>query len=221
MPKNVTVQVGDELVSKMEKLPDINWSQVMRNCLEEYCSSRLPSPETKGELMEGLHNFLSEKLPTTDKDKEKAREEEIARFRKKWGTLDSKGNDEEPSHKYVTILKTQEVKLGEQTVELQISNSRVLTSLRGLLEKGFGKYDINLYEKNLELLIEYFKSKDFTIAEENLLQTGVMHHVLKTYGAKGREQWRELTRKGYQYFGLFAADKEDRVFIAYREVRPK
>lgn len=41
MPKNVTVQVGDELAAKMDKLPDVNWSQVVRGCLERYCDTRL------------------------------------------------------------------------------------------------------------------------------------------------------------------------------------
>jgi len=41
MPKNVTVQVGDELAEKMSKLKDANWSQVIRSCLERYCNIRL------------------------------------------------------------------------------------------------------------------------------------------------------------------------------------
>ena len=41
MGKNVTVQVGDELAAKMEKLSDVNWSEVVRGCLERYCSVRL------------------------------------------------------------------------------------------------------------------------------------------------------------------------------------
>ena len=39
--KNVTVQVGDDLATKMEKLPDVNWSQVVRDCLDRYCNIRL------------------------------------------------------------------------------------------------------------------------------------------------------------------------------------
>jgi len=39
--KNVTVQVGDELAAKMEKLPDVNWSQVVRICIQKYCNIRL------------------------------------------------------------------------------------------------------------------------------------------------------------------------------------
>ena len=48
-----------------------------------------------------------------------------------------------------------------------------------------------------------------------------MRYVLKVFGARGREETRELAQKGYSYFGLFAADKEDHVFITYREVKVK
>lgn len=41
MGRNVTVQVGDELGAKMEKLSDVNWSEVVRGCLERYCNLRL------------------------------------------------------------------------------------------------------------------------------------------------------------------------------------
>jgi predicted transcriptional regulator len=210
MPKNITISISDELATKMDSMPEINWSEVCRQAITNYIEEK--EPKQKGELIEGLENYLSGKLPLTE-DKEKIRREEIERFTKKWGNPDSVSSDEEISHNYVTLLKTQKSKLGNTFVELEISNSR--------LKKESGKYDINLYDKNLEPLIEYFKSKGFTIAEENLLQSGVMHHVLKTYGSKGREEWRQLASRGYQYFGLFALDKEDCVFIAYREVKPK
>jgi hypothetical protein len=41
MVKNVTVQVGDDLAAKMEKLLDVNWSQVVRSCIQQYCNIRL------------------------------------------------------------------------------------------------------------------------------------------------------------------------------------
>lgn len=41
MPKNVTVQVSDDLSAKMQQLPDVNWSAVLRQCIERYCNTRL------------------------------------------------------------------------------------------------------------------------------------------------------------------------------------
>lgn len=218
LPRNITVSISDELAREMDAKPEINWSEVCRQCISKYVGKR---NEEKGELLKGLEEFLKTKLPKPE-EKESVRNAEVERFTKKWGTPNYKTNEDvEPP--YVSLEKTQKVNLGNQTVaELKISNARVLAKgTRERVEKGFGKYDINLYNKNLEPLVEYFKSKGFTIAEENLLQTQVMHHVLKTYGSEGRERARELGIKGYQYFGLFAADKDDYVFIAYREVKPK
>jgi len=218
LPKNVTISISDDLAEKMDAMPEINWSEVCRQCISKYIEER--EPEEKGELLKGLEEYLkTHKLPKPE-EKESVRKAEVERFTKKWGKPDYVTNTEEEPY-YVTIQKKQEVKHGDQVIaELDISNSRVLASgVHERVEKGFGKYDINLYDKNLEPLVEYFKSKGFTIAEENLLQTGVMHYVLKTFGSQSREQWRELANKGYHYFGLFAADKEDYVFIAYREVK--
>jgi predicted CopG family antitoxin len=214
----VTLSVPDDFYEKLEKHKDrLNYSDIFRRAVSE----EIERIEKRGELIEGLIHHLSGQLPKTE-DRERIRKEEIERFTRKWGTPDHQGNDEEASHNYVTLLKRQKISLGDRALaELEISNSRSLTYLQERLEKGFSKYDINLYDKNLEPLVEYFKTIGFTIAEEELLQDQVMHYVLKTYGSQGREQWRELASKGYHYFGLFAADKEDRVFIAYREVKLK
>lgn len=212
----LTLSVPDDLYRKLEEHKDrFNYSEIFRSAV----SDEIEKIEEKGELIEGLMNYLSGELPKKV-DKESIREAEVERFRKKWGDPDSKSSDEEASHHYVTLLKTKKVNIGDQTkAELEISNSRSFPSLRERLDKGFGKYDINLYDKNLKPIVEYFESKGFTIAERQLLQTGVMHHVLGTYGSKGREEWRKLIDKGYHYFGLFAADQEDDIFIAYRRAR--
>jgi len=41
MAKNITVQIGDDLAVKMEKLRDVNWSEVVRDCVDKYCNLRL------------------------------------------------------------------------------------------------------------------------------------------------------------------------------------
>jgi len=52
MPKNVTVQVNDKLAAKMKRLPDVNWSYVVRDCLEHYCNIRLnPNIEALAQKM--------------------------------------------------------------------------------------------------------------------------------------------------------------------------
>lgn len=224
MPRNVTVQVGDELAAKMEKLPDVNWSQVVRNCIEKYSNMRLTPLPLKGELVEGLENYLSEKSPTTE-DKEKARKDEIERFTKKWGKADPYPftNYTEIASPYVELSKRKDIKHGDRTIaRLHISNSRVLAKrVVELDEKGWGKYNKALYPQDIQNITDYFKSKGFTIAEESFTQDQVMMYVLGIYGSQGREQARQLASSGVQYFGLFATDKEDVVFIAYREVRPK
>lgn len=54
MPKNVTVQIDDELLTMMDKLPDVNWSQVVRSCLQSYCHIRLnPDIEALMQKMKG------------------------------------------------------------------------------------------------------------------------------------------------------------------------
>jgi len=214
----ITLSVPDDLYQKLEKYKErLNYSDIFRRAASE----EIDKIEEKGELIEGLMDYLSGKLLKRE-DKEKVREAEVGRFTKKWGTPDYEENTE-VELPYVNVSKTQKVNIGDQTIaELRISNSRVLASeVRERVEKRFGEYDINLYDKNLEPLVEYFKSKGFTIIEESLLQHDVMSYVLKTYGSEGRERARELGMKGYQYFGLFAADKEDLVFIAYREVKSK
>jgi len=214
----VTLSVPDDFYQRLEKYKErLNYSDIFRRAVSE----EIERVEEKGELIKELENYVSVKLPKTE-DKEKVRKEEVERFTKKWGAPDYKESTEvEPP--YVNLSRTQKVNLENQiVVDLKISNSRVLTSgVHERVQKGFGKYDIKLYDKKLEPLIEYLKSKGFAIGEQNLLQDQVMHYVLKAYGSEGRERQRELARRGYQYFGLFAADKEDYVFIAYREVKTK
>jgi hypothetical protein len=212
----VTLSVPDDFYEMLEKYKDrLNYSDIFRRAVSE----EIEKIEKKGELIERLLHHISGQ---PQKIEEKARNEEIERFTKKWGEPDSKVNDEEPSHRYVTLLKKYKVKSEEQTIaELRISNSRSMTSLCERLERGFGKYDISLYNKNLEPIVDFFKSQGFIIAEEQLLQEGAMLYVLKIYGSQGREEYNRLKAKGYDYYGLFAADNEDSVLIAYREVKLK
>lgn len=166
-------------------------------------------------------DILNEKLPNME-DKEKVRKEEMERFSKKWGTPDYfpdylMNSEAEPP--YLSLSRTQKITLNDQNVAvLKISNSRVLASrIIDLDQKELGKYDVNAYNKNLEPLVDYLKSKGFSVAEVNFLQGQVEMYVT----GLNKEAARDLLNRGYWYFGLFAADKEDYVLITYRQIKHK
>jgi transcription elongation factor GreA-like protein len=48
--KNINTTISDEIAEKMEKFPDVNWSAVTRNCIEQYIKQR---------TSEGLEEALS------------------------------------------------------------------------------------------------------------------------------------------------------------------
>ena len=43
MAKNLTLSIPDDLSNEMEKLPEINWSQIARNAISEYITLRTKS----------------------------------------------------------------------------------------------------------------------------------------------------------------------------------
>jgi len=213
----ITLSVPDDLYQKLERYKDrLNYSDIFRRAVQK----ELEKLERKGELIEGLLSYLGQRLTNVEEDRERIRREEIERFSKKWGTPDHITKTEE-APLYVTLLKNIKIEVGEKTIaELQVSNSRSLA--RRVIEdaqRAYGIYDLELYDESLKPIVEYFKSKDFTIAERHLLQADVMRYVLKKYGSEGRERWRQLVHAGYNWFGLFASNGEDYVFIGYREVK--
>ena len=40
MPKNVTIYLSDEIAGKMEKYPEVNWSEICRKAVVEYIDTR-------------------------------------------------------------------------------------------------------------------------------------------------------------------------------------
>lgn len=212
----VTLSVPDALYKKLEEHKDrLNYSDIFRRAVSE----EIEKIEEKGELIEGLMNYLSGELPKTE-DKEKARKEEIERFTKKWGKPDPYPltNYTELAPPYVELAKRREIKHGDRTIaRLYISNSEIAKRVVELDEKGWGKYNKELYPKDIQNIADYFKSKGFIVAEDELLQDFISLFVTDS----NKHQARDLQHKGYHYFGLFATDKKDWVFIAYREVKPK
>jgi predicted transcriptional regulator len=218
----VTLSVPDELYEKLEKYKErLNYSDIFRRAVSE----EMERIEEKGELIEGLENYLSGRLPTTE-DKERVRKEEIVRFTKKWGPPDPYPYTLKTEHAspYIELRKWQEIKHGDRTIaRLYICNDPVLAKrVIELDEKGWGKYskDIQeLYPKEIQDIAEYFKSRGFIVAEDELSQDLIILFVT----GDNKQQARDLQDRGYHYFGLFATDqdKRDWVFIGYREVKPQ
>ena len=215
----VTLSVPDDLYEKLEKYRDrLNYSEIFRRAVLE----EIEKLEEKGELIKGLESYLSEKPPTIE-DIERIRREELERFTRKWGTPDRQSKTDR-SPPYIELSKWQEVKRGGRTItRLYISNSSVLAErVVDLDRRGFGKYTKEiqeLYPKEIQDVVEYFRSKGFIVVEDGLDQDLIALFV--TGG--DRNAARELQYRGYYYRGLFATDQEKRdwVFIAYRVIPPR
>lgn len=57
--KNLTISLPDELAKEMDKLPEVNWSELCRQCIHEYIQRRKGIPL---EVPKGLtfNDFLDE-----------------------------------------------------------------------------------------------------------------------------------------------------------------
>jgi len=197
----VTLSVPDDLYKKLEEHKDrLNYSDIFRRAVSE----EIEKIEEKGELIEGLMNYLGGELPKTE---EKARKEEIERFTKKWGKPDSAHNLLVKAP-YISLSKKQTVEYEDQKIaELEIENNK---DLRFTLKD----FNPEFYNEKLEIIVDYFKSKGFDCGETYLGQPQVINYV--THGDK--KFARDRLSKGYQFYGLFAQDKEDLVFILHRKV---
>jgi hypothetical protein len=51
MPKSISVYVPDDLVEKMDKLPEVNWSEIARQSIEEYIEKRGGVQEKKLQII--------------------------------------------------------------------------------------------------------------------------------------------------------------------------
>ena len=210
MGKNVTVQVDDELAAKMEKLPDVNWSQVVRSCLNQYCDMRLEI----GGIIKSLHKYLRARLP----DKEAARKVELERFEKKWGPMgpqDIKSPDDSPGAKPPYIIL-------EKKINVKPANT-VLTILRVLNgvyinPEGLTEFDPNVWKGHafgqLADIVENLREQAFKVGERQMLQPEVIRFVAEGVRRGGIE----LSRL-HKHYALWAVDKEDTILIAYRQVR--
>lgn len=203
----VTLSVPDDLYAKIEKYKDrLNLSELFR----ETVSREIEKIEEKSEIIQKLHEYLKSKLPSPDK--EATRRVEIDRFTRKWGKPDYIHPDDSLGAKppYVTLEKR--IKINQDSVH---ANLRVFNGVRKYwIEYSPREYRPENWEK-VHHIADFFKSIGFNVVEIPFLQDSIRMFV--TGGDK--EQARELQRRGYEYYGLFVYDREDTVFIDYREVK--
>jgi len=215
LPKNITLAISDELIEKMDTMPEINWSEVCRQAISKYIDER--KSKEKGELIKELEIYLSPKL-TEPEEKERIKKAEIERFSKKWGEPEIISLRAQLP--YVELRKIQPVKIGETTLAtLKILNAVLLqtTPIPKFGSDILSEFDTEKWENvafgKLSYIVDYFKTKGFTVGECRLFFADIAEYV--TNGDK--ERAKELYDKSIQ--GLFAFDKEDIVFITYREIK--
>jgi len=207
MTKNVTISVSDELAKKMNAMPEINWSEVCRQAISKYINKR---SEEKGELLKGLEDFLKTKPPESKESVEKA---EIERFTRRWGKPEIVDTRTQPP--YVHLRKTQNLTIGDTTLTtLKIFNDVLLTIT--LVPNQLSEFNAEKWKHRviwssgkLDQIVDYFKSKGFTVGECKLSSVDVLKYVCDG----NQKMARELYDRTH---GLFAHDNKDLVFITFR-----
>lgn len=216
MTKNVTISVSDELAKKMDAMPEINWSEVCRQAISKYINKR---SEEKGELLKGLEDFLKTKPPEGEESVKKA---EIERFTRRWGTPEIISLRTQPPH--VQLRKIQTVKIGDTPLAtLKIFNDVLLTCTPIVDPKRtkLSEFDAEIWQtvkliEEFQPIVDYFKLKGFTVGECKLIPS-----LIEVYLADGDKELAKEFMALADFYGLFAFDNKDIVFIAYREVKPK
>lgn len=210
--KNVTVSVTDELAKKMERMPEVNWSEVCRRAISEYIEAR--ESKERGEVIEDLERYLKSKLPKP-KERDPIRNAEIERFTRKWGRPDRTFPDDSPGAQppYISLQKVKEIKHGDRVlVNLRIFN-RPMYKPEQLSAFNIDQWKDFAHGK-IEYIVDSFKSKGFTVGERELRLVEI--GLLLTDGDKHRARDQ---LESYFTSGLFAIDKEDTVCIAIRQVK--
>lgn len=213
----ITLSVPDNLYEMIQKYRDVNWSEVFRRAAQ----AEIKKLERKGELLEGLFDYLSHKLSDVEEARERIRREEIERFIRKWGEPDHTEKTEE-TPVYISLWKNVMIKIGDKEIgKINISNSRTLS--QGLLDRikrGFGEVDIEALDEKLRPIAEYLNSKGFKLEARHLTQPEVLLYVYKNMlTSEAKNLWRQQVKAGYSWLGLFASDGEDYVFLGYKEVK--
>jgi len=211
---NLTVSVPEEMKARMDNHPEINWSEVARQCfaskLQEY-----ERGEEKGEYVKMLERALSpidEKIETEIKS---VKEAEIARFTKRWGKPTGQFDvNEKPfvflSKKFSLVPLTGKVKA------IEVANHKDSEKLY-----TWSNPNLDAWNRDMKSIIEAFQSIGFAVGERELTSDDVQVYLFpdQTKG-QARENTRNLLQR-YAIFGLFAFDEEDIAYLGHREEKRK
>ncbi len=229
MPKNITVSISDEIAGKMDKLKDVNWSEVCRMAISEYIEAKQLH---YGEVVKDLERFMRLKLDTlTYEDRTAFCDEEIARFVRKWGKPDTIQYDDRPGLKtaYVILRKRQDIKIGGRTlITARIRNDCAPPTYNEFLkptdmvEFKPDKWK-DFADGHIDLIVDYFRSRGYSVVEYQ--GTWIMPYV--EYIADGNV---DLATKEFSmmekdstsstgYSILLALDREDIIFLSHRKTR--
>ena len=213
---NFTITIPDELKERIEKHPEVNWSELARTTY----ATRLQELEKSEEMGELLEKILKPVLSIDEKAKNSLafhKREEIARFSKKWGA----------PLEVETIQAPPYVKL-EKRVNLRASVGEPMVLVRNFWNRG--RLDDKLQAKdadpkdwkdgdNMITLIKSFSSQGFQVKDHPLVYSEFDWIFPEKSVRERREQARRFTQQKSSVHGLFAFDNEDAVFIGYRVQR--
>jgi len=210
--KKITLSVPDDLYEEIEKHKDeLNYSDIFRKAFLE----EMKKLEEKPEMIKEMEEFLEARFP----DREAIRNAEIERFRKRWGKDPDYISDTDVSpggtSPYVNVEKRIEVKAGRTLVAtLRILNRSDVWVQDDELTEFKAENWKEISGGHLADLVEYLKSVGFTVGEK---QFSLMADYERWITHHNKEEARRLASDSdFNYFGLFAKDEKDVIFIATR-----
>lgn len=217
MTTKITLSVPDDFYEKMDAYKKrLNYSDVFRRAI----LVEIEKLEEKGHIIKELEDYLNQGQENPN-DKEKTRKEEISRFTEKWGTplyINTTNISEPP---YVKLWKKQLVESNRHYL-LWIKNERNSAEKLALLSEEVNDKFIQdipiFYGLGVLEIAEYFKTKGFILGQKQLVLNEVNEYITD---GRLNDAKIMLQEKGYIYYGLFAADKDDVVLIADCEIKPK
>jgi len=153
---------------------------------------------------------------------ESVRKAEIERFTRRWGKPEIVDTRTQPP--YVHLRKIQTVKIGDRPLAtLKIYNNVLLncTPIVDAKRTKLSEFDAEIWQtvkliEEFQPIVDYFKSKGFTVGECKLIPS-----LIEVYLADGDKELAKEFMALADFYGLFAFDNKDIVFIAYREVKPE